>query len=616
MQPKKVVLDKTIKVAKKTSPAFKSSLKNIARTTSDIIVNYGDDLYENLDDVSTDGAKSLVSNGVMASRSFGRTTKSTNNILKRHHVKKSYVFHHKENFKNLKGNEADLIQQPMKQINKNLNQQDKKLTKDAKQQWAQQSRKQKSILYQKNHISKGIDIKKSSVMTIQNQIRKGTNVLANKNDISSKSIGKVSKGVWSTFRLRKQITQMASAVTHVASFVTHSISSFVSFVVAIPTLITTIVASVPLIAIISAVIMIISIFSSTEYSGRLTSFVENEVYLEYRYNANISPDEILSITTALGWSSQKKEDYEALFALLMDGKDESWNISYETMQNNIFNKYNPANFNFDNSISVQRTDFFGDTTAVLTYEEYLNLFPDYKNMSESKKREYGSIHNINELKQKSYESLNINASNYVGQYVVNNNQESFFKSRPLAIEDIRVHASTYKVGYRQFNDGTFHGGTDIAAATGTKAFAVANAKVIYAQNNITANGETCLGNGGNATEGNCGKFFAGNQVVLQQKVFDAESGAPTFLYTAYYHLNTNSVVVKKGDIVSAGDYIGNVGNTGMSLGSHLHLQSWISSRDEYLIPSGISRGDIEGWKKCLDSTMFLDNDFRNHIFGR
>ena len=54
-------------------------------------------------------------------------------------------------------------------------------------------------------------------------------------------------------------------------------------------------------------------------------------------------------------------------------------------------------------------------------------------------------------------------------------------------------------------------------------------------------------------------------------------------YTLYAHFER--LAVRDGDNVSCGDIIGYVGSTGVSTGSHLHLEWWHDS--EYMDPLGL-----------------------------
>ena len=58
----------------------------------------------------------------------------------------------------------------------------------------------------------------------------------------------------------------------------------------------------------------------------------------------------------------------------------------------------------------------------------------------------------------------------------------------------------------------------------------------------------------------------GNFVTLRHEI-DGQA-----FYSSYFHLRENYVPVEIGDIVSAGQEIGQVGNTGIRTGTHLHLQ--------------------------------------------
>ena len=49
-------------------------------------------------------------------------------------------------------------------------------------------------------------------------------------------------------------------------------------------------------------------------------------------------------------------------------------------------------------------------------------------------------------------------------------------------------------------------------------------------------------------------------------------------YTRYLHLAYNTVKVKNGDTIKAGQILGYMGNTGYSFGGHLHLELWATGK--------------------------------------
>jgi murein DD-endopeptidase MepM/ murein hydrolase activator NlpD len=102
-----------------------------------------------------------------------------------------------------------------------------------------------------------------------------------------------------------------------------------------------------------------------------------------------------------------------------------------------------------------------------------------------------------------------------------------------------------------------HRGIDIGADRGTPVHAVDNGIVSLA---VSA-----------CTEGNgaCGGGF-GNHVRLTH----LQNAA--FNETVYAHLQT--VTVRHGQTVSAGQVIGTLGNTGRSTGPHLHFETWRGGR--------------------------------------
>lgn len=101
---------------------------------------------------------------------------------------------------------------------------------------------------------------------------------------------------------------------------------------------------------------------------------------------------------------------------------------------------------------------------------------------------------------------------------------------------------TSSFGIRRLYDGTlssYHGGLDIAGATGDPVLAAATGKVILA--------ETLQ--------------VRGNAVII-------DHGAGVF--TAYFHMQ--DIAVQVGQLVRQGDLIGHVDSTGLSTGPHLHWE--------------------------------------------
>lgn len=99
-----------------------------------------------------------------------------------------------------------------------------------------------------------------------------------------------------------------------------------------------------------------------------------------------------------------------------------------------------------------------------------------------------------------------------------------------------------KEGYHKGCD--FVGGDDKSSAT-DHIIAFESGVVTHASNDVS---------GTVPSEGNAVVIDHGNNVK-----------------TYYYHLKKGSVTVKKGDLISRGDVLGYMGNTGNSTGSHLHF---------------------------------------------
>ena len=86
--------------------------------------------------------------------------------------------------------------------------------------------------------------------------------------------------------------------------------------------------------------------------------------------------------------------------------------------------------------------------------------------------------------------------------------------------------------------------------------------------------------------------FYGNLIVLKH---DQD------LYTLYAHLS--KIDVQAGDVVQAGQKIGEVGQTGVAIGSHLHFE--------------VRRGDVENYFSTFNPELWLapENDAQNLPYG-
>ena len=101
---------------------------------------------------------------------------------------------------------------------------------------------------------------------------------------------------------------------------------------------------------------------------------------------------------------------------------------------------------------------------------------------------------------------------------------------------------TSRFGYRvapTTGASTYHGGLDIGAGMGASIVAAGAGDVIYA--------------GANGGYGNCVMVDHGNGIV-----------------TVYAHMS--SIGVSYGQYVTAGQYVGAVGSTGVSTGPHCHFE--------------------------------------------
>lgn len=582
-------LVKSAGIAKNASVALGKAGEQIVRNTSYQITDHTKDFYESDPEFAENVAKQRLAGSIYAGRFAYRGARSVGNIPKKHKAKKEYL---KAYVENKKLAEKGIVSEAK----------EKEIVKDGKKY----IKDNKKAIYQESGIKAGIKPVQSTKRMISNQSRKAINHVKSK-DTSGKVIGTSAKGIYYVARYHRAFLKTLGTVIR---FVKNAFSFALSLITSGIGLFTTIITSLPLFIIFLSVLLLLNFILSLTYTGRITQFTDNEVYLEYRYQANVAPDEILSITETLGWTSEDKEDYEALFALLLDGKDENWNITYDKMLDNIFNKYNPAKYSWeDRKIKVHRENVFGiDKTEYLTYEDYLDLFPEFK----SKKDIYGSEKTIASMKKQAYQLLEESGQRYSGRFFDNVS----FEHDPLNLKDINKNSATYKVGFRSFMDGAFHGGTDIAAPEGTDTYAVIDGKVIATYNTATASGDICTDKD-KRNVALCGINHAGNQVVIQHEIIDKRTEKKAYLYIAYFHLQKGSVKVSVGDNVSAGDVIGKTGNTGMSFGGHLHFQSWIDVQNRYQLPASANgNAVIKANENIIDATMLCSIEFRNYIYGR
>lgn len=142
--------------------------------------------------------------------------------------------------------------------------------------------------------------------------------------------------------------------------------------------------------------------------------------------------------------------------------------------------------------------------------------------------------------------------------------ETVLEFQPAPTGALPVASGQYRLGAGWGATGSwsrYHTGVDLSAPTGTPMYAVASGVV-----------RESMADG-----------WAGVHVVIEH-----EEGS-----TLYAHMN--SKIVRPGDVVTAGQLIGEVGNTGRSFGSHLHIEFY---------PKGASLNDPYS---AVDPTDWLDS---------
>jgi len=167
--------------------------------------------------------------------------------------------------------------------------------------------------------------------------------------------------------------------------------------------------------------------------------------------------------------------------------------------------------------------------------------------------------NAIELLETSIPSITIDAEVCAEEY------SEFYLMHPLMNDSYPI---TSPYGPR---GGEEHQGTDWGASTGTPIYAAADGVIdkVYAWD---------------------GKTRQGNSVNIKH------TGLGSGYKTKYFHMAQKPTHIKAGDLVSRGDLIGKVGNTGVGTGPHLHMELWKGSSPMDATPF------IKAIQKCDDPT--------------
>ena len=139
--------------------------------------------------------------------------------------------------------------------------------------------------------------------------------------------------------------------------------------------------------------------------------------------------------------------------------------------------------------------------------------------------------------------------------------EHFMFGRPVPVEANQFPERFYGYGTSGRGEYEVHRGTDFPNPLGTPIVAVADATVIVAGNDLLPQ----CGAGGNEI---CGQYpdFYGNVIVLKlDEKYQGQS-----VYVAYGHMS--SVTVRPGQRVRAGEPLGIVGQEGIAVGPHIHIE--------------------------------------------
>lgn len=443
------LIDKTAKVTIKTSvgmaKASSTLVKRTSQTALNLAVNYTPDIYDKHEDLSKGATMFAIGNSAMVARNAVRMERSvhsfavsTNAKFKKRKIKKknreitetkTTIEKYEKAQQSIRektsqkysgvskdGLSQKFVDQRVRQHKGNL----VELEKETKLVTAQHKR----LMKKKRRLqSKGFKPVRSLKRTVSNQTRRASAMLNAKDDVGTKSIGMSIKGVWAGIKFKRNVTPIAKSVVSITSNV---ISGIITFITSIPAMITVLVSCLPIILVILIVMTIISPVVSTSYSGRIGTLYSKIDELNEIYEVDVQPAEVLAITDALDWTTQKEEQFEQLYSIMLNQKKGN-NLSFEEMAQNVFIKYNPIN-KYDEGIydkdmktgiyywSLEGLDInFIISNSVkrnLLYHEYIDLYPTYKRAgnelrSKMKTREYQN-NMIKEAKNK----ISVNQQRY------------------------------------------------------------------------------------------------------------------------------------------------------------------------------------------------------------
>jgi murein DD-endopeptidase MepM/ murein hydrolase activator NlpD len=134
-----------------------------------------------------------------------------------------------------------------------------------------------------------------------------------------------------------------------------------------------------------------------------------------------------------------------------------------------------------------------------------------------------------------------------------NEHDHFYFQRPIGANEINWPVADYRYGGIFFGPNIVHTGVDIDAPAGTPVLAAAGGNVVW------------VGYGLFSVEGNMGDPYGLAVAIRHDFGYEGKR-----LYTIYAHMRAINVV--KGEILKAGDQLGEVGETGATTGPHLHFE--------------------------------------------